>query len=97
MTRKDKSNQRSVKKQTTELACKLVEHCQLCLKLQEWTRMKIAYIAKVLFLNLFPEGHDIVTYWQSYIIFSFLLPPNSLTLTTKEFLHEIFLPLIFLL
>lgn len=77
MTGKEKSNQRNVKKQIIELAYKLVEHCQLSLKLQEWMQMKTAYITKVLSLSLFPEGHDTVTYWQSHIIFIFLLPPNS--------------------
>lgn len=96
MTGKQKSNERNAKKQMIDLACKLVQHCQLR-KLQEWMQMKTAYITKLLPLSLFPEEHDIVTYWQSHIIFIFLLPPNSLTLTTKGFLHEIFLTLIFLL
>lgn len=96
MIGKEKSNQRNVKKQMTEASYKLVEHCQLR-KLQGWRPMKTGYISEVFSLSLFPEEHDIATHWHSHIIFTFLLPPNSLILTTKKILDEIFSTLVFLL
>lgn len=100
MIGKEKSNQRYVKKQMTEPSYKLVEHCQLR-KLQGWRQVKTADITEVFSLRLFPEGHDIATYWHSHIIFIFPFSPNYLILKsnfeTKKFLHEMFSTLVFLL